>query len=205
MQRPAPGATQEYSNLAGKSFLLDFDASTAQFLVEGNNVVLGFDDDGDNIVDSRVVFLDMVDAAEGDEAPAFLIGEAEIPIAQLLAQADQLSGNGLTIETAAGAEAVGGGGSTYGDNLGDLLNLLLAQGVIDGTALAFGVPDADAALDPIDFVEGTISIDFISVVTEVPEGQGDVAGAFDGGFEDWQANQHQGDSTQSPMRMNVTF
>ncbi|WP_282606529.1 DUF5801 repeats-in-toxin domain-containing protein [Pelagibius sp. Alg239-R121] len=203
VQRPAPGSTQEYSNLAGENFLLDFDPSAAQFLVEGQNVVLGFDDDGDNVIDSRVVFLNMVDAASGENAPAFQIGEAEIPVAQLLSQAEQLSGDGTPLETAAGAEAVSGGGSTYGDNLGDLLNLLLAQGVIDGTALAFGVPNPDIALDPIDFVEGTISIDFVTITTEVSEG--DVTGAFDGGFEDWQANQHQGDATQSPMRMNVTF
>lgn len=203
VQRPAPGTTQEYSNLAVESFLLDFDPASAQFLVEGKNVVLGFDDDGDNVIDSRIVFLDLVDAAQDEGAPAFLIGQAEIPVAQLLAQADELSGNGLPVDTAAGPEAISGGGSTYGDNLGDILNLLLAQGVIDGTALAFGVPDPDADLDPIDFVEGAISIDFVSVVTEVAEG--DVVGAFDGGFEDWQANQHLGDGTQSPMRMNVTF
>ncbi len=203
VQRPAPGATQEYGNLTAESFLLDFDPSAAQFLIEGNNIVLGFDDDGDNVVDSRIVFLNLVEAAQGGDAPAFQIGEAQIPVAQLLAQAEQLGGNGLPVETAAGPEATSGGGSTYGDNFGDILNLLLAQGVIDGTALAFGVPDPDVALDPIDFVEGTISINFTTVTTEVAEG--DVAGAFDGGFEDWQANQHLGDVTQSPMQMNVVF
>ncbi len=205
VQRPAPGATQEYSNLGGKSFFLDFDPSAAQFLVEGNNVVLGFDDDGDNVIDSRIVFLNLVDAAGGDAAPTFLIGETQIPVSQLIAQAALLSGEGSALETAAGAEVLGGGASSYGDNLGDILNLLLAQGVIDGTALAFGVPAIDEALDPVDAVEGTISINFVTVVTEVPEGDGAVAGAFDGGFEDWQPNQNQGDTTQSPMRINVTF
>lgn len=203
VQRPAAGSTQEYSNLAGRSFFLDFDPSAAQFLVEGSNVVLGFDDDGDNVIDSRIVFLNLVDAASGDGAPTFQIGEAQIPVSQLLAQAEQLSGDGSSLETAAGAEVLGGGASSYGDNLGDILDLLLAQGVIDGTALTFGVPGLEEALDPVDVVEGTISVNVVSVVTEVSEGA--VAGAFNGGFEDWQPNQNQGDTSQSPMRMNVTF
>ncbi|TQV70862.1 DUF5801 repeats-in-toxin domain-containing protein [Denitrobaculum tricleocarpae] len=205
VQQPAPGATQEYSNLVGRSFFLDFDPSAAEFLVEGNNVVLGFDNDGDNVIDSRIVFLNLVDSANGDAAPTFQVGSVQIPVSQLIAQAQQLSAEGAPLETAAGTEAIGGGASNYGDNLGDLLSLLSAQGVIDGTALAFGVPDLEASLDPVDIVEGTISIDFVTVVTEVPEGEGSVAGAFDGGFEDWQPNQHQGDMGQSPMRLNVTF
>lgn len=205
VHQPAQGATLEYSNLAGRSFLLDFDPAAAEFLVDGRNVVLGFDNDGDDVIDSRIVFLDLVDAAAGDNVPSFLIGEVQIPVAQLIVQAQNLSGEGSPIETAAAAETIGGGTSSYGDNLGDLLNLLLAQGVLGGTALAFGVPVLESSLDPVDAVEGGISIDFVTVVTEVPEGVGSVAGAFDGGFEDWQPNQHQGDSSQSPLRLNVTF
>ncbi len=205
VQRPAAGSTQEYSGLVGENFLLDFDPSAAQFLVEGNNIVLGFDDDGDDVVDSRIVFLNLADASGGESSTFFHIGSAQFPVAQLLAQAEQLSGEGSPLETAAGEQAVGGGASSYTDNLGDLLNLLLAQGVIDGTALAFGLAAPENELSPVDIVEGSISVNFVSIVTEVSEAEGDVAGAFNGGFEDWQANQHQGDATQSPMRMNVVF
>src|SRR3546814_2211174 len=46
-------------------------------------------------------------------------------------------------ETAAGPTAAGGGGSVYSDNLGDVLDLLAAQGVIPPVALQFGVPDPE--------------------------------------------------------------
>ena len=159
VSRPSPGATQEYESLPDATFLLDFNPRDAQFLVEGNNVALGFDQNGDGVVDSRIVFLNMVNVAQGEGAPAFQIGEVEISAAQILIQAGEPSGGSVSLETAAGIDAISGGGSAYGDNLGDLIDLLLAQGVIDPTALAFGVPVLGELPDPFESTEGTIEID----------------------------------------------
>ncbi|WP_282611357.1 hypothetical protein [Pelagibius sp. Alg239-R121] len=156
---PPPGTIQEHGTHAGETFLLDFNPAVAEVFIEGNNVVLKLDNDGDGVADSRVVFLNMADLARGEDAPAFQIGDIEIPAAQILLLADQLSGQGAPLETALGTEATSGGGSTYVDSLGDLVSLIQAQGVIDPTALTFGVLVQDERPDLLDSAEGTITID----------------------------------------------
>src|SRR3546814_2373644 len=59
--------------------------------------------------------------------------------AQAFAQIDQ-GGPGASLETAAGDTGPQGGGVTeYSDNLGDAIDLLVAQGVIPPVQLEFGL------------------------------------------------------------------
>ena len=75
---------------------------------------------------------------EGDEALEAVLGEA------LATEA------GEPLETAAdGAVTGGGGGSEYQDNMGAAIAGLIANGVIDPTALAFGVPELDQDLSAL--------------------------------------------------------
>src|SRR3546814_2986062 len=71
--------------------------------------------------------------------------------AQAFAQIDQ-GGPGASLETAAGDTGPQGGGVTeYSDNLGDAIDLLVAQGVIPPVQLAFGLIELE---DEILIVEG---------------------------------------------------
>src|SRR3546814_10424419 len=81
---------------------------------------------------SRIVFLDLVTIAEGGDAPTFQIAGVDIGSEVLLGQALALAGQDDVPldDVAAGPEATGGGTSVYSDNLGDVLDLLAAQGVI---------------------------------------------------------------------------
>src|SRR3546814_1552343 len=99
---------------------------------------------------SRIVFLDLVTIAEGGDAPAFQIAGVDIGSEVLLGQALALAGqDDVPLEdVAAGPEAQGGGASTYSDNLGDVLDLLAAQGVIPPVEFQFGLiePESEVPL-----------------------------------------------------------
>src|SRR3546814_18283084 len=71
--------------------------------------------------------------------------------AQAFAQIDQ-GGPGASLETAAGDTGPQGGGVTeHSDNLGDAIDLLVAQGVIPPVQLEFGLIELE---DQIPIVEG---------------------------------------------------
>src|SRR3546814_6046173 len=68
----------------------------------------------------------------------------------LVSQALALAGQEESpLDVAAGNDALGGGGRAYDDNLGSILDLLIAQGVIPPTALQFGLIDLED--DPVGF------------------------------------------------------
>ncbi|WP_085905429.1 DUF5801 repeats-in-toxin domain-containing protein [Kiloniella majae] len=213
---PAGGETKTISLEKGQTATLSFDATAATPVLEGNDFVLTFDSNGDGSADSRIVFENLVENAQGADAPVLVIGGIELSSSLLIGQAQALA-EGETLETAAGAGAgpQGGGGSTYDENLGDIIDLLQAQGGLDGTLAELTA--AALANDALDPAEGTFSFTFATtdVVSFI---KGGVEGSFVGGFEDWQANQHLGDAkatddpstpdvdeSTSPMQIVFTF
>jgi hypothetical protein len=146
VSRPAPGQTVEIQAVPGQTYVLNFAPGDAQVQVQGDNFVLAFDDNGDGTVDSQIVFLDLVDLVEAGDAPTFQVAGVDIGSDVLLGQALALAGEGEAPldEVAAGPGATGGGATAYSDNLGDVLDLLSAQGVIPPTELQFGL------IDPVD-------------------------------------------------------
>lgn len=197
---PAGGETKTVSLERGQTATLNFDATAATPVLEGNDFVLTFDSNGDGSADSRIVFQNLVEDAQGADAPVLVIGGIELSAGLLIGQAQALV-EGETLETAAGAGAgpQGGGGSVYNDDLGETIEGLNAQGTIDGTLTELA--GAALAADNPDPAEGTFSFTFATTVVD----GADVSGAFVGGFEDWQANQHLGDETESPMQIAFTF
>ncbi|MEH6631922.1 MAG: DUF5801 repeats-in-toxin domain-containing protein [Halopseudomonas aestusnigri] len=211
---PAQGTTQSISAQAGQRLQLNFDATQAAAAVDGQNLILNFDIDQDGTPESSIVFEGLAgDFADG-EAPVLVIDGAEVAAGQLinlvLAQAGE-----LPLETAAGAGAgpTGGGGSTYNDNLGGIIDLLNAQGVIDPTELEFGL--LEGLEDITDLAGGSFQLSFLTVTTDIPDDGGEggedggnenfVSGSFAGGFEDWQPNQHLGNYDEFPMQVVFTF
>lgn len=206
---PTGGETKTVSLERGQTATLNFDATAATPVLEGNDFVLTFDSNGDGSADSRIVFLNLVEDAQGADAPVLVIGGIELPAGLLIGQAQALV-EGETLETAAGAGAgpQGGGGSTYDENLGDIIDLLQAQQALGGTGLEFGL--LAGAEDISDPAEGTFDLSFLTVTTEIPDDGGEggenfVSGTFSGGFEDWQPNQHLGDESTYPMQVEFNF
>ncbi|WP_085899735.1 DUF5801 repeats-in-toxin domain-containing protein [Kiloniella majae] len=204
---PAGGETKTISLEKGQTATLSFDATAATPVLEGNDFVLTFDSNGDGSADSRIVFENLVENAQGADAPVLVIGGIELSSNLLIGQAQALA-EGETLETAAGAGAgpQGGGGSTYDENLGDIIDLLQAQQGLGGTGLEFELlADGGDITDP---AEGVFELSFLTVQTEVPD-EGDeenfVSGTFSGGFEDWQPNQHLGDESTFPMQVEFNF
>ncbi|MEO3431492.1 hypothetical protein AAFN88_21725, partial [Pelagibius sp. CAU 1746] len=199
--RPAAGQTVVLDTAPNQTVVLNFDPASAQVQVEEGNLVLGFDDDGDGSVDSRIVFLDL--AAQDGETATFQIGGAEIDSTLLVNQALALAGQqeAPLDEVAAGPGATGGGASAYDDNLGSILDLLVAQGVIPPTALQFRLVELEDDPTAFDDADGVIALTF-ETVTEGGEG---LVGTFGGGFEDWRPNQDDCDGPTAPMQIFVGF
>src|SRR3546814_4812514 len=64
VERPAPGQTTEIQAAAGQTFVLNFPPDQAQVQIDGSDLVLRFDDDGDGAADSRIVFRGLTELAE---------------------------------------------------------------------------------------------------------------------------------------------
>ena len=149
LSRPAEGQTVAVDYGPGQTFILNFDPGAALVLIDGNDLILGFDDNGDGTPDSRLVFENLASAEGADAGLVFQVGDAQIGSAILVNQALALGEDSdNTLETAADADAQGTGATEYVDTLGDAIDLLAAQGVIDPTALEFGLIDPD--IDPLD-------------------------------------------------------
>lgn len=156
--QPATGQTQEISLEAGQPVLLTMAADETFIAVENNNFVLSFDGDGDGTVDSRVVFLNLVDQAASENPPQFVIGGQVVSSGLLITQTIALGGgNGepIPFETAAGEVAIGGGNNVYDDDLGSAIALLAGQDVIPPTSLVFSLPDPIPG-DALDLTSDTL-------------------------------------------------
>src|SRR3546814_2258720 len=139
--RPAPGQTVERQAAAGQTYVLSFPPGQAQVQVQGENFILGVDDNGDGTPDSQVVFRDLVTVADSGEAPTFQVAGVDIGSEVLLGQALALAGQEdvpLT-DVAAGPGGLSGGASTSSDDLGSIIELLVGPGGIPPTVLAFGL------------------------------------------------------------------
>ena len=158
VNRPAPGQTVEIQAEAGQNYVLNFPPGDAQVRVQGENFILAFDDDGDGTTDSRIVFLDMLTVADSGETPTFQVGAAEIGADILIGQAVALAGSDEIPldDVAAGPGGLGTGATAYDDNLGSLIDLLVAQGVIPPVELEFGL--INVLPDPIEFVLAEVEV-----------------------------------------------
>ncbi len=193
--RPPAGETVVVQTAPGDVFAIEFNPAEAQVAIKDGSLILGFENGG------SLIFENLLEAAASSNEPIFQVGEVGIGSTLLLGQALALAG-GTTLETAAGIQTVSqsGGGTVYSDDLGQSITLLTAQGTIPPTDLEFGLIDLGQVTN-IDPVQGTVAVNFESLV----ESEGPVNGTFGGGFEDWQPNQNVGDSTSSPMRLVVTL
>ncbi len=175
--QPPNGGETILPSLANRVYDLRFDPRLAQVRV--------VDADGDGDLDvvllfnagtpeqSRIVFVDMVEAAQSGLAPALQVGEQQFGADVVVRQAQILAGEQPTLEATAtaGPEAEGTGVTEYDDNLGNLIDLLNAQGVIPGVEMAFpsieptvAEEDEDSAesaglLPPIAFGFSVISVE----------------------------------------------
>ncbi|WP_299397185.1 hypothetical protein, partial [Pelagibius sp.] len=201
LTRPAPGDILVITDPAGQAFVLEFDPAAAQVFLDGDDLVLGFDDNGDGVPDSRIVFENLASDAAA-EGTSFQVAGIDIAAGILVNQALALADTAdSTLETAAGAPAIGGGATQYVDNLGSVIDLLVAQGVIPPTALEFGLIALDDDPTILDEAEGTLSLTFR---TETDGGEGSV-NTFEGGFEDWQPNQDDCEGETFPMEVVIGF
>ena len=132
--RPASGQTVEIQAQPGETYNLDFAPGVAQVLLQGENFVLAFDDDGDGTPDSQIVFLDLVSVSDAANPPVFTVAGVTVGSDVLVNQAQALAGTGeIPLDTAAGQPgALGGGGSEYNDDLGSLIDLLTGQDGLGG-------------------------------------------------------------------------
>ncbi|KLN59811.1 hypothetical protein WH96_15615 [Kiloniella spongiae] len=186
---PAVGTSQSITAQAGQRLQLNFDATQAAAVVDGKNLVLNFDLNGDGTPESSIVFENLAGDFGDGEAPVLVIDGTEVAASQLIGLVLAQAGD-LPLETAAGAGAgpTGGGGSVYSEDTGSVIDLLIAQGVIGPTELDFGLLGGiDEITDP---AEGSFDVSFITTFTEVPDFEGGISGTFAGGFEDWLPNQN---------------
>src|SRR3546814_12660075 len=92
VERPAPGQSIEIQATAGQTYVLNFSPEQAQVQVQDGHFILAFDDDGDGVGDSRVVFLDMVSQVEAGGAPTFEVAGVAVDTGLLLSQAVDMAG-----------------------------------------------------------------------------------------------------------------
>ena len=156
ISRPEAGETLVIAPQAGATYLLDFAPGDVSLLSENGDLKLVFAPQGEAGAGNgdtgseglgQIVFENLADLAQGEDgggdAPIFQIGGTQVSSALLMEQAELLAGREASaLETAGeGDGALGGGASAYSENLGDALELLSAQGVIDPTDLRFGLID----------------------------------------------------------------
>ncbi|WP_193371563.1 calcium-binding protein [Pelagibius marinus] len=149
---PAAGETLVIASQAGATYLLAVASGDVTLQSDGHDLKLVIRSesggDGEGAGDSQIVFQGLAELAGTGTAPVFLIGNAQVPGDLLLAQAELLAGETETpLETAGDASAQSGGASAYSDNLGEALELLTAQGVIDPTELQFRLIELEDRTD----------------------------------------------------------
>jgi len=141
--QPPAGGEVILAAAPGRVYDLRFDPRLAEVRVvdidgDGDeDMVLVFD--AGTAEEARIVFKDMVDAAQGENPPLLQSGATYFGADLVVQQARALAGEQPTLETAAptDSEAVGTGVTQYDDNLGTLLDLLAPQGVIPPVEMTF--------------------------------------------------------------------
>jgi Ca2+-binding RTX toxin-like protein len=142
---PEPGTTVHVVAAADTTYLLAFAPAGVTLSAEDGALVLNFppasppgnpEQDGEG---GRIVFAAIEQLAARDAAPTLQIAGTEVSAARLYGQALLLSGEApdTALETAAAEAVQGGGVFAYSDDLGSVLELLAAQGVIPPTELSF--------------------------------------------------------------------
>ncbi len=160
VSRPAAGQTVEIQAAAGQTYNLDFPPAGAQVQLDGSDFILAFEDGG------RIVFSDMATVVEGGDAPTFTLAGTEVGAEVLLTQALALAGqDDATLETAAAPDALGTGATVYVDFLGNLIELLIAQGVIPPVELEFGLIDLEE--DPFALTTGALEEQSTPLINEI--------------------------------------
>ncbi|HEX9769299.1 MAG TPA: hypothetical protein VGA50_09000, partial [Kiloniellales bacterium] len=141
--QPPNGGEIILAAAAGKVYDLKFDPRLAEVRV------IDVDGDGDldmvlvfnagTAEESRIVFKDMVDAAQSGNPPLLQSGETQFGADVVVQQAQALAGELPTLETAApaGPGLVGTGATHYDDDLGTPIALLNPQGVIPPVEMTF--------------------------------------------------------------------
>ncbi len=153
---PAAGETLVVAPQAGATYLLDVAPGDVTLQSDGHDLklVIRSESEGGSGA-GEIVFQNLAGLAGAGTAPVFLIGDAQVPGDLLLAQAELLAGTAeAPLETAAEAGVQSGGGAAYSDNLGEVLELLTAQGVIDPTELQFRLIDLEDRTDLLREGEG---------------------------------------------------
>ena len=153
--QPPDGGEIILPSLPNRRYDLQFDPRLAEVRV--------VDADGDGDLDmvlmfnagtneeSRIVFVDMVEAAQSGSAPLLQSGTAYFGADLVIQQAQALAGEQPSLETAAaqGPELVGTGVTQYSDNLGNVIDLLDAQDVIPPVEGAFPSIEPEETLDDL--------------------------------------------------------
>ncbi|WP_419904078.1 hypothetical protein [Kiloniella sp.] len=175
---PPIGTTQTYQSLPGQRLELSFDATQAAATVEGPDLILSFDLDADGTPESQIIFQGLAGDFDAGQSPQLVIDGTEVASEQLINLVLAQAGD-LPLETAAGAGAgpAGGGGNRYDDNLGSIIDLLNAQGVIPPTELEFGLPEPVPDIVPL--VENSPPL-ADNVVTPVQFNFGGEGGEYEG-------------------------
>ncbi len=157
--QPPNGGEIILPSLANRVYNLRFDPRLAQVRVidvdgDGDlDVVLLFNADTPD--ESRIVFIDMVEATQSGSAPLLRVGEALFGADIVVQEAQALAGEQPTLEAAApqGPEAEGTGVTQYDDDLGTLIDLLDAQDVIPPVEMAFPSIEPDETEEDVDSAE----------------------------------------------------
>ncbi len=121
ISQPSNQETITVSLTSGQKALLNFDAATAKPIIIDNNFILAFDTNQDGIIDSRIVFLNLIEEAKNPNTPILTIGGVEFS-ANILIDQSLAMASGNTLETAANnANPTSSGNSIYNDGLGNLI------------------------------------------------------------------------------------
>ncbi len=90
VNRPPLGETVVVESAPGVVYRLEFAPEDVTFLVEGDNIIMAFDEDGDGAADSHIVFLGLAGMAGEPDAPTLMIAGVDYDISSLTAAADTL-------------------------------------------------------------------------------------------------------------------
>ena len=167
LSKPAAGVTRNIQVSAGQTYTINFDPAAAEAAMEGNDLVLTFEDG------ARIVFQDAADS----EALIDIVGDL-IPvsvIASTVAGDDGQGGPESLLETAAAGGALGSGGLGIQEPGLDVINLIDDTEVIPATALTFSLIGTG---DRITLSEPAPAITFDASIT-IDETRGVDAGTDD--------------------------